>query len=185
MALIKPLESSEVDKLFDSICKPGTNTLAISDLGHSFHETSKKLTPRLSHESNTRLTRIFSTEPRSGRGRDVEKSPPEINREAIDVFLSRKMVGFGSELTREEFHRLIETWNVPSLDMSFGEQESQMDRIPLRRRLRAFWSITGPKVILVLFVLCVQIGFGLWQLIDRVEARESRAAFGWGTCFFY
>ena len=97
----------------------------------------------------------------------------------------RAMIGSqASRLSRDEFKARVRRWKVPSMKQEQADEEEQrayMRRMPKWRRFRSWWSVHGPKVLFIAFVVCMELAFGLWQLIKYVTQTQYRAAFGWGV----
>ena len=53
-------------------------------------------------------------------------------------------------------------------------------RIPLQRRIRAYWAVHGPVTCFMAFVVALQLGVGVWQMVIYIRNPLARAALGWG-----
>lgn len=88
------------------------------------------------------------------------------------------------KLSRDEFKELVKGWKIPSMKQEQEEEEEQeeyMRRLPKWRRFRSWWSVHGPKVLFIAFVVAFELAFGLWQMIKYITTSPYRAALGWGV----
>ena len=97
----------------------------------------------------------------------------------------RAMIGSqASRLSRAEFKARVRRWKIPSMKQEQADDEEQkeyMRRLPRWRRFRSWWSVHGPKVLFIAFVVAMELAFGLWQMIKYITQTQYRAAFGWGV----
>jgi hypothetical protein len=117
----------------------------------------------------------------------LEKSD-QVNPEhdGIHAFLCKLMPDCEASIPKDEFVKHVRSWNVPSLERNAAEDEDERVKqyaknLTMGRKIKALWSIYGPKVIFMSLVISFQLAFGLWQLMTYVNKREARAAFGWGV----
>ena len=93
----------------------------------------------------------------------------------------------GSEkgrLPRGEMAERVRGWQIPSME-KLKKDEKDADgyhkRIPLARRLRAYWAVRGPTMVFLTFVVAWQIAFGVWHMVRYITTPKYRAALGWGV----
>ena len=92
----------------------------------------------------------------------------------------------GSSLSRDDFVKRVKRWKVPSQKQTDSREQEQEDmacerRIPLRIKLRACWAVHGPVICFMTFVVALQFGFDLRQMIIYIRNPLARAALGWGV----
>jgi dual oxidase len=118
-----------------------------------------------------------------------EPKPHNLTHDSMDdrarhAFLRRLMGSDAQQISRDEFKQLVRGWCIPSMKQEQEEEEelkAYMRSLPLWRRFRSWWSVHGPKVLFIAFVVCFELAFGLWQLIKYLTQPQYRAAFGWGV----
>lgn len=189
----RPLTEEEIDKFFKELDTDEDGSVSFDELEAKLEEVHEEIAPRPRkhnlHHPERRLTeRLLLTQPNSNKGKDVEKAVKEENPEhdGIHTFLSSLMPGCGSAINKEEFHRAVTSWNVPSQDQNCAEDQdadanNYEHKLSLMRKLRAHWAMKGPKIMFISFVIALQFAFGLWQLLTYVNNRYARAAYGWGV----
>lgn len=92
----------------------------------------------------------------------------------------------GTRMNKEEFMRQVKTWRVPSQKQSDAKETHKEDlerkrKLPLRRRLRAYWAVHGPNYIFCGVVVALILAIGLWQGGIYITNQPARAALGWGV----
>ncbi|KAK0519027.1 hypothetical protein OC842_007587, partial [Tilletia horrida] len=93
------------------------------------------------------------------------------------------------QISKAEFTTEVRGWNVPSTKQkpASAQQEEEEEaleyekNLPFRRKLAARWSVDGPRYLFMVFVIGLQIGFGLWQGLTYVNNAPVRRALGWGV----
>ena len=84
----------------------------------------------------------------------------------------------------EEFKKTVRSWKIPSLERDRQEAKDEDDflkKLPLGRRLRAYWEVHGPTYCFLFVVVGLQIGLGIWQCVKYATGPEYQAALGWGV----
>jgi dual oxidase len=104
--------------------------------------------------------------------------------DATHQFL-RSLMGTGEDhISTTAFKRIVEGWEVPSLEQDITEQKENrhyMQSSPLGRRLRAYWSVHGPEMMFIVLVVSMQVAFGVWQMVKYIAETQWRRALGWGV----
>ncbi|KAK3112393.1 hypothetical protein LTR53_011389 [Teratosphaeriaceae sp. CCFEE 6253] len=169
-----PLTDDEVAAFFQDLTKDNDGFVTFAELEAKLHEVHETLAPEpqkhhLHHPARQDL------EKHTGHGDD-----------GLHVFLCSLMPDCESRLSREEFIARVKKWEVPSqeqTDTKDAEAEfaAQGRKMPLRRRVRAYWSVHGPVLCFMAFVVALQLAFGLWQMIIYLQNPLARRAFGWGV----
>ncbi|KAI9803439.1 MAG: hypothetical protein M1833_000958 [Piccolia ochrophora] len=87
-------------------------------------------------------------------------------------------------ISKEDFAPVVHAWKVPSPTQE-KRDDQEIDRyvrsLPLGRRLRAFWTVNGPKATFITLVVSLQIAFGVWQCVKYASEPQWQRAFGWGV----
>ena len=169
-----PLTEQEIQTFFEYIDTDKDGSITFDELEAKLHKVHEELAPEpqkhhLHHPSR----------------RDIEKNLGHAG-DGLHAFLCTLMPDCGSSLSRQEFVRRVKSWEVPSQKQTDSKEQDDEDqarerRIPLRRRLRAYWAVHGPVIGFVAFVLALQLAFGLWQMIVYIRKPLVRAALGWGV----
>lgn len=84
----------------------------------------------------------------------------------------------------EDFKRVVSSWQIPSLQQEKQEErngDDYLEKIPVGRKLRAYWEVNGPEYVFLAFVVSAMIALGVWQCIKYATGAEYQAAFGWGV----
>jgi predicted ferric reductase len=97
----------------------------------------------------------------------------------------RSIIGSNAKrIPRDEFAQRVKEWNIPSMKQDKEEEEAEkayMRSLPKWRRFRSWWSVHGPQVVFIVFVICFELAFGIWQCVKYVTQTQYRAALGWGV----
>ena len=168
-----PLTDQEIQAFFEDVDTDKDGSITFDELEAKLHKVHEELAPEpqkhhLHHPSR----------------RDVEKNLGHAG-DGLHAFLCTLMPDCGSSLSREEFVQRVKSWKVPSQKQTDSKEQDDEDqarerRIPLRRRLRAYWAVHGPVIDFMAFVVALQLAFGLWQMVIYIRKPLVRAALGWG-----
>ncbi|KAK3722508.1 hypothetical protein LTR37_002500 [Vermiconidia calcicola] len=169
-----PLSNEEIDAFFDDLDKDKDGYVTFDELEAKLQESHKELAPVPQKHHLTHPAR-----------RDLEKNNGHAG-DGLHAFLCRLMPDCGSRMSRNEFVNHVKHWEVPSQKQTDSKAQDEEDaaherRIPRRRRLRAYWAVHGPNILFMAFVVALQIGMGVWQLVKYVQSPLARAALGWGV----
>jgi hypothetical protein len=180
----KYLTDDEIAQFFEELDADNDGSVTFEELAAKFAELQTVIIANLpDQELSLEQGEIVQHQQSS----DLEKSESSANsqRDGINTFLCSLMPGCGSSLSKVEFIKHVRSWQVPSPNQNSAEDQdkhaSEYEKgLSLPRRIRAYWAIHGPKKFFRLFVIALQIGFGLWQLMTYIRKPKTRAAFGWG-----
>lgn len=77
----------------------------------------------------------------------------------------------------------VREWKIPSLELELqrGGGGGYVRKMPVWRRVRAYWAVHGPEALFLFLVLSMQVAFGVWQLVKYTVGGCYIAAFGWGV----
>ncbi|KAL5356418.1 FAD-binding domain-containing protein [Aspergillus floccosus] len=87
-------------------------------------------------------------------------------------------------ISRQDLAQRIEEWKIPSLQTEAKNDQDEngyVHSLSLWRRIRAYWSVHGPKICFLALVIAMQLAFGIWQLVKYLTTTPYRQAFGWGA----
>ena len=107
--------------------------------------------------------------------------------EGVHKFLHNLIPACSSSNSKEEFREVVRAWNVPSRHQRAlgrggqGREDDYQAKISVSRRIRAYWSLKGPRTVFAVFVASTILAFGLWQFTAYLNNWHARAAFGWGV----
>ncbi|KAK0614769.1 FAD-binding domain-containing protein [Immersiella caudata] len=97
----------------------------------------------------------------------------------------RSIIGSDARrIPRAEFANRVREWKIPSLTLEQQGGGDYTRKMPLWRRIRAYWAVNGPEILFLALVISMQVAFGVWQLVkyaDGGEDGEYVRAFGWGV----
>ena len=99
----------------------------------------------------------------------------------------RQLIGKEKDrIPAAEFRDIVKSWQIPSLDQekqAAKDEDDFLKKLPLGRRLRAYWEVHGPTYCFLFVVVGFQIGLGIWQCVKYATGAEYQAALGWGVGF--
>ena len=169
-----PLTEQEIQSFFEDIDTDKDGSITFDELEAKLHKVHEELAPEpqkhhLHHPSR----------------RDIEKNLGHAG-DGLHAFLCTLMPDCGSSLSRQEFVRRVKSWEVPSQKQTDSKEQDDEDqarerRIPLRRRIRAYWAVHGPVISFMAFVVALQLALGIWQMVIYIRKPLVRAALGWGV----
>jgi hypothetical protein len=183
-APFKPLTDVEVTEFIDELDTDKDGFVTFEELTNAFKEVQAEIVtaPVTKSKEHTEHEGVQNTTV------DLEKGKEETNPEQqnIEAFLRSLMPNSGASIPRDELIEHVKSWNVPSQKQNCAEDQDQENsdynqKLSMARRARAYWAINGPKKLFRLFVIVLQLAFGLWQLMTYVNKHKARAAFGWGV----
>jgi FtsZ-binding cell division protein ZapB len=183
-ATFKPLSDVEIKEFIEELDTDDDGFVTFEELTTAFYNVQAEISenPSARHQEHT------ENDDARSRTDDLEKGKEEVTPEqdGIQDFLRSLMPNSGSSLSRGELIEHVKTWNVPSQNQNCAEdQDEQVNdyhhKLSWGRRARAYWAIHGPKKLFRLFIVVLQLAFGLWQLMSYVNNHKARAAFGWGV----
>ena len=170
----QPLTDDEIQKFWDALDHNDDGAITLGELEKRLEKVHEELSPKpMKHNLNH-------------PDRKTPKSEKPEDRHSSDLhdFLCGLMTGCGETMDKDEFVRLVKSWNIPSQNQD-GKDEKQdavdyQKTISRRRKLRAWWSVRGPEVAFLAFVVALQLAFGIWQFVKYLTYTEVRNAMGWG-----
>lgn len=171
------LSDDEIKAFFADLDCDRDGFITFQELEQKLHDVHDEIAPKLQKHHILHPAR-----------RDIEKREGHNggDSDGLHAFLCHLMPSCGARLDRDEFVRHVRTWHVPSQRCSDSEETDKADRqeeqrIPLGRRVRAYWSVHGPNLLFVACVVGSMLAFGLWQMIIYIQNQPARQAFGWGV----
>lgn len=167
-----PLSEDEINNFFDALDTNKNGSVNFDEFEAKLREGHKELAP------NPQKHHLLHPD-----RRDAEKGQGQ-EGDGLHKFLCHIMPDSSAELNREEFVKHVKSWNVPSqigAKDAHKEDVEQEQRIPFRRRIRAYWAVHGPNIIFLAIVIAFVIAAGLWQCLIYVTNPGARAALGWGV----
>lgn len=171
------LTDDEINAFFDDLDRDGDGYVTFDELVTKLHEVHDELAPTLQKHH------LLHPE-RDDLEKNVDSSGDDMR--ALESFLNATMPGCNERIDRKEFVEHVRQLQVPSQNQTDSKNQDQEDqdrehRLPFRRRLRAYWAVHGPNILFTTFVVALQLGFGLWQMIIYIRNPLARAALGWGV----
>ena len=170
----KPLTGDEIDAFFEDIDKDKNGYVDFAELEAKLHQVHEELAP----EPRTHHLHHASR-------RDLEKNEGQAG-DGLHAFLQSVMPGCSDKVSKGDFVKHVKKWQVPSQNQTDSKEQDREDadreqKLPFRRRARAYWAVHGPVLLFMAFVVALQLAFGLWQMIIYIENPAARAALGWGV----
>ncbi|KAL6246739.1 hypothetical protein RBB50_006046 [Rhinocladiella similis] len=155
------LTQNEIEAFVTALDKDGDGHISYYELEYRLDAVAQELHPEakhynLSHESQVKARHEFL----------------------------RSLIGQRDSISAEEFKHVVASWNIPSLEQdkqAAKDEDDYMKKIPWARRIRAIWDVDGPEYLFLLFVVALQVAFGVWQCVKYATGREYQAALGWGV----
>ena len=169
-----PLTDYEIDAIFKDLDRDNDGSITFVELEAKLNEVHKELAP-VPQKHHLHYP----------AGQDLEKNVGD-HGDGLHAFLCTLMPECGSSMGKAEFVENVKKWEVPSQKQIDSKEQDDEDqacerRLPLRRRLRAYWAVHGPVICFLAFVVALQLAFGLWQMIIYINNSAVRAALGWGV----
>ncbi|KAL4892305.1 FAD-binding domain-containing protein [Aspergillus ambiguus] len=157
------LSNDEINQFLDDLDTNGDGNIEYKELEEKLDQVYKEIAPvakrhHLHHDSK----------------RD----------DARHQFLHRIIGSHEQWISRQDLMQRIHEWKIPSLQTEAKNDQDEnayVHRLSFWRRLRAYWSVHGPKILFLAMVISIQLAFGIWQLVKYLTTAEYRNAFGWGA----
>ncbi|KAF2171030.1 hypothetical protein M409DRAFT_19003 [Zasmidium cellare ATCC 36951] len=169
-----PLSDDEINAFFDDLDRDKDGYVTFEEIEKKLHEVHEELAPTLQRHHLLHPDR-----------RDPEK---HLGHSEADehVFLCGLLPDCSAKINRTDFVESIRKLQVPSQKQTDSntqdkEDQNQEHRLPFRRRLRAYLAVHGPNIAFTTFVVALQLGIGLWQMVIYIKNPLARAALGWGV----
>lgn len=108
----------------------------------------------------------------------LPKKKPTTSQDAQDAQQQQQQEG----IDRQTFLHHVQTWNVPSRlqqDQTSLHEAALVQRIPLPRRLAAFFTVHGPSIIFISLIISLQIYFAQYYLVRYIHKPAVIASLGW------
>lgn len=170
----EPLTDDEINAFFADVDKDNSGYVDFAELEAKLLAVHKELAPEPMKHHLLHPAR-----------RDLEKNITD-KGDGLHSFLESIMPGCERNIPKAEFVERVKKWNIPSQKQTDTQNNDEEDKalekkIPLWRRVRAYWAVHGPVIAFTTFVVALQIAFGLWQGMIYVNNPQARAALGWGV----
>lgn len=110
----------------------------------------------------------------------LPKKRPPTSQDAQDAQDAQQQQQEG--IDRQTFLHHVQTWNVPSRlqqDQTSLHEAALVQRIPLPRRLAAFFTVHGPSIIFISLIISLQIYFAQYYLVRYIHKPAVIASLGW------
>jgi hypothetical protein len=165
-----PLTNEEIGKFFNELDADNDGFVTIEELEARLELVHQEIAPKprkhhLHHPQQRRKERI---DPHSKEW-DLEKAEKNKNSEhdGIHRLLSTLMPDCNKPMAKEEFTERVSSWKIPSQNQNSAEDQDKdvteySRRLTMLRKLRAHWELTSPKILFIVFVVALQLLFGLW-----------------------
>jgi hypothetical protein len=178
------LTDAEIEQFFKELDADDDGFVTFEELAAKFGELQAEI---IANFPDQELSLEQGKNVQRQQNSDLEKSEVSANpeHEGINTFLCSLMPGCGSSLSKVDFTKHVKSWQIPSQNQNSAEDQDKHandyeQNLSFPRRAQAYWAIHGPKKLFRVFVIALQIGFGLWQLMTYIRKPKARAAFGWG-----
>lgn len=179
MARVPSLTDEEINEFWSELDHNSDGSVTFAELERRLELVHDELVPNprkhnLNHPSRKNPKKITSA-----------KGEKHTHSSDLHDFLCKLMPGCGEAMDKEEFTRRVKSWEIPSQKSGDNTEEQEAQeynkKIPFARRAKAWWSVKGPEVLFLTFVVASQLAFGLWQFLYYLLDRDvARAALGWG-----
>lgn len=176
-----PLSNEEIADFFSELDADNDGVITFDELEAKLIAVHQELapTPQKHH-----LHHHLRNSDKGNNGQPNEKDGAAKNE--LHDFLYTLLPKGRHSLTRDEFFERVHSWQIPSQSQTTPEDQdadahAYEHRLSFRRRLRARWSVSGPKAVFIACVVALQLAFGLWQLVIYIRNAPVRAALGWGV----
>lgn len=142
-----------------------TATLGPDGLPSQIHHINRS--SRTAQEGLSDFLRSLLPKKRTTTSQDAQDAQQQQQQEGID---------------RQTFLHHVQTWNVPSRlqqDQTSLHEAALVQRIPLPRRLAAFFTVHGPSIIFISLIISLQIYFAQYYLVRYIHKPAVIASLGW------
>lgn len=200
---LRPLSEKELEAFYDEVDHDNDGRVSLSELEKRLEAVHKEIAPKPARHNLHHPDRL-KTNAKKGDGGEKQTSDSSGTSHQSDLhdFLYKLLPERCREegctsISKEEFIAQVRSWKIPSQNQDpasaeqdekgKGKDDEQADakdydkKLPLSRRLKAWWSVRGPEVIFLLFVFGLQAGMGIWQLEKYLNYQEVRSTLGWGA----
>lgn len=112
----------------------------------------------------------------------LPKKKPSTSQDAQDAQDAQQQQQQQEGIDRQTFLHHVQTWNVPSRlqqDQTSLHEAALVQRIPLPRRLAAFFTVHGPSIIFISLIISLQIYFAQYYLVRYIHKPAVIASLGW------
>lgn len=180
-----PLNDTEIEELYNDFDHDGDGRVSFQELEDTLKGVLDFLVPNPKRHQLNHPDRNGTNTKQGLDSEKVEQSPDKHYYSDLHDFLRRLMPGCGASVSKEEFFKQVRSWNIPSQDQTSSVSEVEDakkydNRLPLRRRLAAWWSVKGLEVAFLAFVGALTLAFSLWQGLKYATNAQARSAFGAG-----
>jgi predicted ferric reductase len=170
------LDQEEINDFFHDLDADNDGYVTIEDLTAKLQQVYDALSPPNLRDSGSNESELEKHGDRTSR-----------SRSNLKVLIEELLPDCGPRrLNREAFTAQVQNWEIPSQKRTDGEKQTNEDlarhqRIPLRRRLWAYWAVNGPWLCFMTIVVALIVGMATWLLIDYLCFKPRvRHALGWG-----
>lgn len=168
-----PLTREEIDSFFEDLDADDNGYVTFEELEAKLEEVHKELAPEPQKHHLLHPAR-----------RDLEKNVSH-RGDGLHAFLCQLLPECDSKISKADFTRRMEALRVPSQKQTDSKEQDDEDnstekKLPMRRRLRAYWAVHGPTILFMTFVVTLMIAFGVWQMVVYIQNPLARRALGWG-----
>ncbi|QIX01865.1 hypothetical protein AMS68_007382 [Peltaster fructicola] len=169
----KELTNDELEAFFADIDTDNDGFITIDELEAKLEKVHDEIAPAPEKHH------LHHPHRRSTLQGDVEAGTDD----DLKHFLQRLLPGTQQRIDRDQFISHVRAWHIPSQDQTSDDHgdEKQEKALPIGRRLRARWSVDGPKIVFILCVSALTIGLSVWQGVKYINSPDIRAALGWGV----
>lgn len=172
----KPLTDDEINAFFEDLDRDNNGYVVLDELEAKLHEVHKELAPEPKKHHILHPSR-----------RDLEKNENH-KGDGLHAFLCQLLPECDSKIGKHEFMTRVKKLRIPSQKQTDSSEQDKEDkqkelRLPMRRRIRAYWAVHGPMILFMTFVVALQLGFGLWQGLTYFLGQTYRGAYGLGVGF--
>lgn len=186
---LEPLSDQEIEDFFHDIDRDGDGVITFDELEAKLEEVHEEIAPQAQqHHLHHPKRRFAKQQKHQNQQHDLEKGhpPQSAEHDGLHAFLCALMPSCSRSIGKDEFMRHVRSWNIPSLRMTTAEREDAEDNAYLKRmtwyrKLRAHWSVQGPKMVFAGCVFLLSLAFFLWQGLYYQYNQPVRAAVGWGV----
>ncbi|KAE8234043.1 hypothetical protein CF326_g907 [Tilletia indica] len=190
-----PLTDEEILSFFHDIAGSKTAShITYSLLEAKLRQVHDVLAPNpkkhhLHHPSRAELEggaglRDFLLSLLSGINNDDKEAAERISSEGEPL----RTINAAFQISRDDFLNEVRKWDIPSPDQrrsaaqaAKASARAYLKRIPLRRKVAAYWSVSGPTCLFMALVIALQTGMGIWQGVTYLKDQPIRKALGWGV----
>ncbi|KAM0717134.1 hypothetical protein Q7P37_006986 [Cladosporium fusiforme] len=172
----KPLSDDEINEFFSALDADKDGFVEFDELERALHQAHKELAPEPKKHHILHPAR-----------RDLENNSDH-KGDGLHKFLCQLLPECEAKISKDDFAARVRRLRIPSQKQTDSAEQDSEDkekeqRLPMRRRIRAYWAVHGPAIIFMTIVVALQIGFGLWQGLKYFLGQQYRDAYGLGVGF--